>query len=157
MNTPITSKVSYAIGAIALGASLAMGFGSAQAADPELSPTPAVQLSCSIRSKIISLGHDRWMVRARLYRDGKRYPRHALSLWIIADDGSATVSDAPARGEKKAKWNWRMTGAAVAGQTFQAFYVGDTDTLPCEGEILTPIARKSHPASDHGKGSAHAQ
>jgi hypothetical protein len=141
------------VGAIALGSSLAMGFGSAQAAEPEPTPTPAAQLSCSIRSKVISLGHDRWMVRARLYRDGKRYPRHALSLWTIADDGSATVSDAPVRSGKKAKWNWRMTGAKAAGQTFQAFYLGDNDTLPCEGEILTPTSRKSHPAQGHGKGS----
>lgn len=132
----LRSTLASTLGAVAVGASLAVGVAPAHAAEP----TPVVQAPCSIASKVITLGHDRWMVKARLYRADKRYPRHALTLNKIASDGTVTPL-ATSIGNKKAKWNWRMTGALVAGETLQVQYAGDATTLTCDGAVLTPTLR----------------
>ena len=134
--TTVRSALASTIGAVVLGASLAVGISPAQAAEPE----PVVQAPCSITSKVITLGHDRWMVKARLYRADKRYPRHALTLNRIGSDGMVTPV-ATSVGTKKAKWNWRMAGALAEGETLQVTYAGDTTTLTCEGAVLTPKLR----------------
>lgn len=141
-----TFKTSIAVGGAALVASLAVGFGPAEAAKPTPAPTttttpaPVVQAPCSIVSKVITLGHDRWMVKARLYRDGKRYPRHAVALTVTAPDGVTTLAESVKFG-KKAKWNWRITGLIAPGVTLQATYAGDDKTLSCAGAVLTPVPR----------------
>jgi hypothetical protein len=134
--TTLRSAIAASIGAVALGASLAVGVAPAQAVEP----APVVQAPCSITSKVITLGHDRWMVKARLYRADKRYPRHTLTLNKIGSDGTVTPL-ATSVGNKKAKWNWRMTGVLVAGETLQVQYAGDASTLTCEGAVLTPQLR----------------
>lgn len=133
-------QLSIGLGVAALVSSLAVGFAPAQAVKP-VPPggTPVVE-PCSIWSKVIPLGHDRWKVNARLYRAGKRYPRHALTLNKIGVDGVVTPL-ATAVGNKKVKWNWRMTGPLVAGETLQVHYDGDAATQACDGAVLTPKLR----------------
>ena len=154
MNTSrrVTSVVASALGALTLGASLAVGIAPAQAAKPVETGKPAPlatgPAACSIASKVITLGHDRWMVKARLYRADKRYPRHSLTLTKIATDGTETQLSTSA-GNKKAQWNWRMTGVLAAGETLQVQYAGDDATLPCEGAVLTPKLRPRHQPGEH--------
>ena len=81
------------------------------------------------------------MVRARLYRAGKRYPRHALTLVTTAADGSTVLTESPATGHKKNKWNWRITGLIQVGETVHATYAGDDTTETCDGAELTPTLR----------------
>ena len=137
-----TSVIASSLGAVTLGASLVVGVGPAHAAKPVDAgkPAPTGLAPCSIVSKVITLGHDRWMAKARLYRADKRYPRHALTLSKIAADGTETVLSTSV-GDKKAKWNWRMTGVLTAGETLQVAYPGDDATLPCEGAVLSPKLR----------------
>jgi hypothetical protein len=127
--------------AAALMLSLSAGFAPAQAAPPEPTPTPTPTVTkapCTITSKLILLGHDRWMVKARLYRDGKRYPRHALSLVRTAADGTTVTAVYTKFGKKNGKWNWRMTGLKTTGETVQAAYAGDETTEACEGAVWSP-------------------
>jgi hypothetical protein len=133
-------KMSLAMAAASVVASLAVGVASAQAAKPTPTTAPVVQ-PCTITSKIVTLGHDRWQVNARLYRAGKRYPRHALTLVTTAADGTTVLATSPNRGTKKGKWNWRITGLIVAGETVKVTYAGDAGTSACEGVVLTPVAR----------------
>jgi len=145
-----TSATASILGAVTLGASLAVGAAPAHADKPvdpgrpvgvgKPAPSPGVQEPCSINSKVITIGHDRWMVRARLYRADKRYPRHALTLNKIAADETVTPLSTSV-GTKKAQWNWRMTDVLAEGETLQVTYAGDDATLPCEGDVLSPKLR----------------
>jgi len=135
------SKMSLAMGAAGVVASLAVGFGPAEAKGKPAPTTTPVVKACTITSKIITLGHDRWQVNARLYRDGKRYPRHALTLVTTAADGTTVLAESPKRGTKAGKWNWRIHGLIAAGETLKVTYAGDASTTPCEGAVLTPVAR----------------
>jgi hypothetical protein len=137
----IHRKISTGMGAAALMLSLSAGFAPAQAAPPEPTPTPTPTVTkapCTIASKLILLGHDRWMLKARLFRDGKRYPRHALSLVRISADGTTETIVSTKFGKKNGKWNWRMTGLKATGETVQAVYAGDDTTEACEGAVFSP-------------------
>jgi hypothetical protein len=137
MNRRLASITSMVMGAAALAFSFVVGVAPAQAVDP------VILAPCGITSKVITLGHDRWLVRARLYRDGKRYPRHALTLTKTDTDGTVTEL-ATKLGTKKAKWNWRPTGLIAGVDTLQVKYAGDATTDSCEGAVLTPLARPRH-------------